>query len=125
MVLHLGGLWISGAALVGAFLSSILIYVLAWRDGITGFRFILIGIGISELMLSLVGFLLARAEIWDARAAMTWLVGSVGNAGTTELRVLLRRRPWRCCRWRIWRTVPCGRWSWATTRPRRSGTASS
>ena len=39
-------------------------------------------------MLSLVGFILARAEIWDARAAMTWLVGSVGNAGSTELRVL-------------------------------------
>jgi iron complex transport system permease protein len=85
---HVSGLWVSGSALVGAAASSLLIYVLAWRDGITGLRFILIGVGVSEFMLSLVGYLLARADIWDARAAMTWLIGSVGNAGESELRIL-------------------------------------
>lgn len=85
---HLSGLWVSGAALVGSAVSSLLIYLLAWRDGITGFRFILIGIGTAAMMEALVGYLLARAQVFDARAAMAWLIGSVGNAGAAELRIL-------------------------------------
>jgi iron complex transport system permease protein len=80
---------ISAAALAGALTSAGLVYVLAWRDGISGYRFILIGIGVSELMLSLVGYIVARAELNEAREAMTWIVGSVGQAGTGELRALL------------------------------------
>ena len=49
----------------------------------------LIGIGISELLRALVGWVIARAELYDAREAMVWLTGSSGRAGTTELRVLI------------------------------------
>jgi iron complex transport system permease protein len=80
---------ISGAALVGALVSAALIYALAWRDGVTGYRFILIGIGITQLMLSLIGYIVARADLYEARQAMTWLVGTVGQAGRGELRTLL------------------------------------
>ncbi len=45
-----GSSMISASALAGALLTALLIYVLAWRDGISGYRFILIGIGISEFM---------------------------------------------------------------------------
>ena len=76
---------VSLAALVGALVSCGLVYVLTWRDGISGFRFILIGIGVSEFMLSIVGYLIARADISDAREAMTWLVGFLGQAGMREL----------------------------------------
>ena len=79
---------VSLAALAGALVSAVLVYLLAWRDGITGYRFILIGIGVSEFMLALVGYIVARAELWDARAASTWLIGSVGYAGTGQLRAL-------------------------------------
>ena len=89
ILLGAGGLAVSGASLVGALLSCGLVYVLAWRDGIVGYRFILVGIGISQFMLSLVGYLLARAEIYDAREAMAWLVGSVGFAETAEIAALL------------------------------------
>lgn len=87
--LQTSGLAVSGAALLGAFASAVLIYVLAWRQGISGYRFILIGIAVSQFMYSIVGYVLARSEIFEARQAMTWLVGSVGQAGATELRVLL------------------------------------
>lgn len=89
IVLGLGALAVSAAALLGALLTAGLVYLLAWRDGITGYRFILIGIGISQFMLALIGWVISRAELFDAREAMTWLVGSVGRAGGTELRVLL------------------------------------
>lgn len=89
IVLGLGALAVSAAALLGALLTAGLVYLLAWRDGITGYRFILIGIGISQFMLAVIGWVISRAELFDAREAMTWLVGSVGRAGGTELRVLL------------------------------------
>ena len=83
-----GSAGISLAALGGALLSAMLVYLLAWRDGISGYRFILIGIGVSEFMLAIVGYVVAKADFPDARAAMTWLVGSVGHAGTGQLYAL-------------------------------------
>lgn len=77
------------AAVAGAVVSTVTIYLLAWRDGITGYRFILIGIGVSTLLFSVTSWVIAMADITDARAAMTWLVGSVGFAGAVETRVLV------------------------------------
>lgn len=89
VVYDLSSAAISAAALVGALVSAALVYVLAWRDGISGYRFILIGIGVSEFMLALVGYIVVEADLFEAREAMTWLVGSVGRAGTGELRALV------------------------------------
>jgi iron complex transport system permease protein len=89
ILFNAGSAGISVAALAGALVSAGLVYVLAWRDGISGYRFILIGIGISEFMFAIVGYMVAKADIYDAREALTWLVGSVGQAGQGELRVLL------------------------------------
>lgn len=80
---------ISGSALLGALLTSTLIYVLAWRDGISGYRFVLIGIGVSNFMVAIIGYIISRAELYEAREAMTWLAGSVGQSGAGELRTLL------------------------------------
>jgi iron complex transport system permease protein len=84
-----GSAMISASALAGALVSALMIYLLAWRDGISGYRFVLIGIGLSQFMMSIVGYMVARAELYEARQAMTWLVGTVGQAGSTELRTLL------------------------------------
>lgn len=89
VLFSVSSLAISAAAFVGAAVSASLIYVLAWRDGITGYRFILIGIGVSELMYALIGYLLVQARFTDARAAMTWLVGSVGQTDTAQLWILV------------------------------------
>ena len=89
VLFNAGSAEISGSALIGALLTALLIYVLAWRDGITGYRFILIGIGVSQLMLSIIGYITSRAELSEARQAMTWLVGTVGQAGPGELRTLV------------------------------------
>ena len=83
------GYAIALAALLGAFAGAILIYAIAWRGGIQGYRLILVGIGVSELLLSMVAYLVARAEIHDAREARHWLVGSIGQSGSAELRALI------------------------------------
>ena len=89
VLFHWGAVTTSLTALAGAVIASALIYLLAWRGGVTGYRFILIGIGVSEFCIAVVGYVLARAQLFDARAAMTWLVGSIGQAGPLQLRILL------------------------------------
>ncbi len=89
VLLNLGGLWIPLAALLGALTAALLVYALSWRGGVAGYRFILIGIGVSQFCLAIIGYVISRADITDARVAMTWLTGSVGQAGVVELRVVL------------------------------------
>jgi iron complex transport system permease protein len=88
-----GGLAVSGLALGGATVGTLLMYVLAWRDGVAGYRFILIGIGVAAFFDGLIGYLLSRAQLFEARQAMHWLTGSVGQASEAELRILLIALP--------------------------------
>lgn len=90
IVIHdFGGLGTPVLAVLGALVSAALMYVLAWKDGLSGYRFILIGIGVSAFMYGLVGYLLTRARLVEAREAIHWLTGSVGQSGDTEVNVLL------------------------------------
>lgn len=90
IVLHdARGIGIPALAAIGALVSAALMYVLAWKDGISGYRFILIGIGISTFMYGVIGYLLTRSELQEAREAMHWLTGTVGQSGSTEVDVLL------------------------------------
>jgi iron complex transport system permease protein len=83
------GIGIPALALSGALASSLLMYVLAWKDGISGYRFILIGIGVSAFATGLTAYALTRTDLTEARAAMHWLVGSIGQSGQREVDVLL------------------------------------
>ncbi|MEU4423591.1 iron chelate uptake ABC transporter family permease subunit [Actinoplanes sp. NPDC024001] len=89
VLLQVGGLLVSGMALGGALVAALLMYVLAWRDGVSGYRFILIGIGITVFFEGVTGYVLTRAQLYEARQAMHWLTGSVGQASGDELRLLL------------------------------------
>lgn len=89
LVFNLDGYAISTAALLGALGSALLIYLIAWRDGVSGYRFILVGIGVSAFMLACVNYLIARADIYAASEAMRWVVGSLGQSGARELQALV------------------------------------
>ncbi|KRA32405.1 MULTISPECIES: FecCD family ABC transporter permease [unclassified Nocardioides] len=85
----LSGLSIPVLALTGALVFASAMYLLAWRDGVSGYRFILIGIGMSAFATSITGYLLTRTSLTEAREALHWLTGSIGQAGDTENNVLL------------------------------------
>ncbi len=84
VLLQAGGLVVSGLALGGAVAAALAMYLLAWRDGVSGYRFILIGIGVAVFFEGLIGYVLSRAQLFEARQAMHWLIGSVGQASTTS-----------------------------------------
>lgn len=83
-----GGLAVCALALGGAIAAAVVMYLLAWRDGVSGYRFILIGIGVAVFFEGLTGYMLIKAELFEARQAMHWLTGSVGQASDDELTLL-------------------------------------
>jgi iron complex transport system permease protein len=69
------------AALLGGLVSAGLIYGLAWRRGVQGFRLVLVGIGINAALVALVNWLLIVAQIYEAARAQVWLNGSLNARG--------------------------------------------
>ena len=88
LVLGLGSVATSAMAFAGAMLVAAAIYLLAWRGGVVGYRFVLIGVGVAFMVQGLLGYLLARADLRNAQDALTWLVGSVSGARWPEIAVL-------------------------------------
>ena len=75
----LGGLGIPLAALFGALLTGLLLFVLAWRRGVDGYRLVLVGIALWAVASALTDWLLTRAEIYDAASAYIWITGSLNS----------------------------------------------
>ncbi|MET0734168.1 MAG: iron chelate uptake ABC transporter family permease subunit [Microbacterium sp.] len=88
LVFGAAGVALPVCALLGGALTAAVIGFVAWNRGLTAYRFILVGIGVSAFATSVTSYLLARAEFRDARAAITWLVGSVGMASPESLTLL-------------------------------------
>ncbi|MEU6313628.1 iron ABC transporter permease [Streptomyces sp. NPDC047014] len=80
---------LSGAALAGGLGTGLLVYFLAWRRGIDGFRLILIGISVSAVMEAVTAWLLVQADIRDVARAQAWLIGSLDNRSWNDVTVAL------------------------------------
>ena len=70
---------LSAAALAGGLGTGLLVYFLAWRRGVDGFRLILIGISVSAVMEAITNWLLVKADIRDVARAQRWLIGSLDD----------------------------------------------
>ena len=62
------------------------IYLLAIKQGISSYRLVLVGIGITAMLDSGVAYLLTRAELNDAQRATVWLTGSLNGRGWEYVR---------------------------------------
>ncbi|GAA2919382.1 hypothetical protein GCM10020221_14560 [Streptomyces thioluteus] len=83
--------------------------------GVHGNRFVLVGIATSAILVSVIGYLLTKANLTDAARATLWMVGSLNGRDWSQV--------WRCCA-----SAPCsspsssdmaaacGCWRWARTR---------
>nr|WP_325051961.1 iron chelate uptake ABC transporter family permease subunit [Streptomyces triticagri] len=64
-------------SLTGGLVTGTLIYALAWRRGVHGFRLVLVGIGIAAMLTAGNAYLITKAEIVDAARAVVWMTGSL------------------------------------------------
>jgi iron complex transport system permease protein len=67
------------AAFAGALAAAALVYVLAWRRGLSPYRFVLVGIGIQAVALAGIYYMLERGQIEFVVDAYVWLVGSLSG----------------------------------------------
>lgn len=75
-------------AVAGGLASAAAIYLLAWKRGATGYRIVLVGIGISWMCTSATSYLLVKADLWEAQQVMRWLVGSLNASDWVHVRPL-------------------------------------
>lgn len=69
----------AAAALAGGTAAAAAIYALAYRRGVSGYRLVLVGVGVDAALRAVTAYLLTRAEIFEAQRAMVWLVGSLNG----------------------------------------------
>lgn len=70
---------ITFTAMAGGILTSLLIWALAWRNGIDTFRLIIIGIGIRAMLMAFNTWLLLQASLETALSAGLWYAGSLNG----------------------------------------------
>lgn len=83
--------WVPVIAVAGAFASASLNYVLAWKKGLSTFRLVLIGLGISTAMGAMTTFLLISGPSYLAAQVLNWMTGSVYGTNWKQVAALA---PW-------------------------------
>lgn len=79
VVLSMSGPAVSIVAIAAGLGVALLIYTLSWRQGVTGGRLILVGIGLAAMLQSVTAYLLMRAPSWTLQEALRWITGSVNG----------------------------------------------
>jgi iron complex transport system permease protein len=78
--------YIGPAALVGAFGASILVYVLGYRNGLSPYRLVLVGIGVTSVLGAGIAYALTLTRFpFATQLAFRWTVGSMYGVDWTEV----------------------------------------
>ncbi|HKM97858.1 MAG TPA: iron-enterobactin ABC transporter permease [Buttiauxella sp.] len=70
---------IAGAAMAGGVITALVVWLLAWRNGIETFRLIIIGIGVRAMLVAFNTWLLLHASLETAISAGLWNAGSLNG----------------------------------------------
>ncbi|MFG2892306.1 FecCD family ABC transporter permease [Streptomyces sp. NPDC048248] len=81
IVLHGSMTQIAIGALLGGLATAGAVYLLMLGRGLQGFRLVVVGIGVSALLLAVNSYLITRATWQEALEAQAWLIGSLSNRG--------------------------------------------
>ncbi|MFD5178718.1 FecCD family ABC transporter permease [Nocardia sp. NPDC058379] len=81
VILTLGGgnFQTAAGATIGGLGAALVIHLLAFRHNVTGFRMIIVGIGVSAMLASVNTWLIMRADLDAAIAAAAWGAGSLNG----------------------------------------------
>lgn len=75
---------VAAGALAGGIATAVVVYALAYRGGVQGFRLIVVGIAISAMLFAVNTWLILRARLEEAMAAAVWGIGSLNAVGWTQ-----------------------------------------
>ena len=89
VILSLKGPIVSVVAVIAGLGVALLVYGLSFRNGVAGTRLILVGIGVSALLESVIAYILSQAPAWSLQEAIRWLTGSVNGAQLGQAAPLL------------------------------------
>lgn len=81
--------WLPVAAFIGATIVAFLVYFLAWKDGVSPIRLVLIGIGISAVMQAFTTLLMILGPIYRAGEANIWITGTVNGSNWGNVAVIV------------------------------------
>jgi iron complex transport system permease protein len=84
-----GSAVLASGAVLGGVATGWLIYALVGRHGMHGYRLVLTGIGVAAILTGVNGYLLTRAQLFDAARAVLWLTGSLDGRGWDDAAPLL------------------------------------
>lgn len=76
------------AAMLGAGSAALAVYGLAWKQGTSPLRLVLIGVGVSAMLAAATTFMLVFSPLSTTLSAYVWLTGSVYGAGWREVKAL-------------------------------------
>lgn len=83
--------WLPMFAMLGALVSALLVFSLAWKNGLTPSRMVLVGIGLAAAMGAGTTLLIVISDDAAAMSAYVWLTGSLYAAQWEHVKGLL---PW-------------------------------
>lgn len=81
------------SALLGALIAAGLIYVIAWKDGVSPVRLVLVGIDINSAFAALIVIFQLMMDPRDFTQATIWITGSIWSASWDYVFAVL---PWIC-----------------------------
>lgn len=90
MIVVVGGSsWeVAIGAVLGGIVTAILVYIFAYKQGLSAARLVLVGIGIGFATAAAVDYMITRADITDVQRAAVWLTGSLNGRGWEHVRTV-------------------------------------
>ncbi|MDO3647080.1 FecCD family ABC transporter permease [Nocardia mangyaensis] len=80
-----GSFQTAAGAMVGGLGAALVIHLLAFRHNVTGFRLIIVGIGVSAMLASVNTWLIMRADLDAAMSAAAWGMGSLNGLSWAQV----------------------------------------
>jgi iron complex transport system permease protein len=76
---------VAAGALVGALLTAVLVYALSYRNGVAGYRLIVVGIGVSAVLNSVNQWIVIKLDFHTAVTASVWQQGTLSGLSWTQV----------------------------------------
>ena len=117
---------VAAGALIGGMVTAVVVYALSYRNGLAGFRLIIVGIGVSAVLNSVNQWIIIKLDLHTAITASVWQQGTLSGLSWSQvlpmtvclvaMAAIAGRwdRSCRCCRWA---TTPQAHWACGPTAP--------